>query len=695
MKTLPILPMLTTLILDETRLQTFIDANPQPKLSSISLLGTPLIQYEFLQLMCVIVFGDSISEVNGQILDDNTINIGKELRPRVQDYLKKGWIIYCYCPLCIVNPQNNQTINLTSTELKANQLSSAMPLPDLVSCPPFKFPTKSEVISESISGYYKAQSGESDNTKQNNRVTSRGIESNHRRSHRKKKHTHLWSVSNTMDNTSESDSNTMIVDTIVISSGDSSPNSDIFVFQSNPQTKQRKPTPQNNPQSVALQIDNKEPPRSPSHYKAPPVRKLSTTDAHESENKVPLTSNLKNQATSPSPNRKRLDYDAPPLSANLLPKAPPLKKTLDHPSDFQDEDDNNEPVNNSPTSTPRSKKKKKKSKKKNMISMPILSPKSPPPLPIPQSLEFEPASSSMQPSEALPATPTTLKPISPLVTPRPPEIKNVFPIDDKPEEEEQEKPKPEVKPKSPKKSAPKRKLHKKKKAKKSAKKKSSKSGKSDKSNKSQKQETKSSKSQSSYVDEGESYADEEEESYNSRKASENEEPQQSILDFGTLKIEPPSQEEQAKPKEKKRKSVSSEPELPDTPILDSPRKKRKRVRRTKTLIGGSRQKVRVSGHTEVFETDDDGYEDDDPPVFKKVNFFDLIGVDPDSGDEYLSQDESSHKEEEEIQGPDDLIAELRAEGRRMFYQMRTVETSTLEEMEKFVSSYVRSSLKKM
>ncbi|EAX95709.1 hypothetical protein TVAG_256500 [Trichomonas vaginalis G3] len=673
--------------------------------------------------MCVIVFGDSISEVNGQILEEVTINTGKELRPRVQDYLKNGWIIYSYCPLCIVNTKTNQTINLTSQELKSNALASSNqnslpPIPDLVEFPPFKFPTKSEIISESNSGYSQLQSGESDNNRYKNQIISRSIESTHKKKRHRKKHTHLWSVSNTMDNTSESDSSTMIVDTIVISSGDSSPNSEIFVNQANTTSNTRQSIPQNNAHTISGIYDQQDKKfYSTGNYIAPPVKLMQGSDVPNTLQGYTKNPVLVNEGTSPlHPSIKQslktnTNYVAPPLSQNYLQRLPPLSQwTLDHPSDFKDEkqtsnsqDTPNAPQINNPenVASKKSKKKKKKSKKRSKISIHSISKKDPPQLPIHVSLDFDP-SSSMHLSEGMPATPSALKTISPLVTPRAPEIQQVFPP---------QSPTPEQKPKTPKKA---RKSHKKKKSKKSSKQKSSKSGHSSKSEKSEKSDksnpvpkpekpaksSKSSKSDIKESDEEESYAGEESqyESYNSKKASENEELSQSILDFGTIKIEPAtSTEEEKTPKQKKkRKSVSSEPDLPDTPVLDSPRKKKKKfLRKPKTLVGGKRAKVKAAGHTEVFETDDDGYDDDDPPVFKKVNFFDLLGVDPDSGDEYLSQDESSHKEEEEIKGPDDLIAELRAEGRTMFYQMRTVETSTLEEMEKFVSSYVRSELKKM
>ena len=140
--------------------------------------------------------------------------------------------------------------------------------------------------------------------------------------------------------------------------------------------------------------------------------------------------------------------------------------------------------------------------------------------------------------------------------------------------------------------------------------------------------------------------------------------------------------------------------IPNKPIR---KKKKKIIKRRKPRTVENTQNVitrpilESTNHTEVFETEDDSSGDEDPPVFKKVDFFKLIGIEPDSGDEYLSQDESTqdHEEEEDIHGDEDIIEELKAQGRSKFYQVRTPETSTTEEMEKFVNNYVRESLKKM
>ena len=132
-------------------------------------------------------------------------------------------------------------------------------------------------------------------------------------------------------------------------------------------------------------------------------------------------------------------------------------------------------------------------------------------------------------------------------------------------------------------------------------------------------------------------------------------------------------------------------------------KPRKKLRKKKAI-----PQVAVTedeGCTEIFETDDgDSGADSDPPVFKKVNFFKLIGIEPDSDDEFLSQDDTSNplsdidfdkefgSDKSDVQVTQEELEEIRAKGRQKFYQIRTVETSTLEEMEKFVSSYVKAVL---
>lgn len=181
-----------------------------------------------------------------------------------------------------------------------------------------------------------------------------------------------------------------------------------------------------------------------------------------------------------------------------------------------------------------------------------------------------------------------------------------------------------------------------------------------------------------------------------------------ITGYNSIKNSTVSKNVQRKKKCVKKRNIKNSPDhgLIQPTVADTGKKKRPRKpKEAKKLTSFNKQistankrlsrpRVAYEGRAEVYETDDD-LEDSDPSVFEKVNFFKLIGIDPDSDDEYLTGDEfDKNHEEEGIEGPEDLIAQLKAQARARFYQMRTVETSTLDEMEKFVAAYVRQALEK-
>lgn len=83
-----------------------------------------------------------------------------------------------------------------------------------------------------------------------------------------------------------------------------------------------------------------------------------------------------------------------------------------------------------------------------------------------------------------------------------------------------------------------------------------------------------------------------------------------------------------------------------------------------------------------------------------MSFFKLIGVEPDSDDKYMSQDDEEEVDDDVIDASlynvtPEVINDLRIEARQQFYKMRTTQTSTLEEMEKFVTKYVKLRLENM
>lgn len=717
-KNLPALPILQEIILDYTDIKNFEDAQPQPRLSSISLLNTPICQCPFLSLMCVIVFGNSVKEVNGKILEEIEINTGIQIRAQVISYITRGWLIYSYQPLCIFNSKTNekkcltQNCNVPPPILIPNQ--NCTPLPDIVDFPNFKFPTRADVSDtptptyphnyfdsgESVSEQNSVHRGESSKGDARSRKSSSSKSSKRSRrkqketttaknnKSRKKSKTKLASETNTFE--ASDDSSTTLVDTIIISSSTDHTSSDDG-------EKIPKPTFITHEQSKQTNMPSLD---YSKRYKAPPVKKLvgqQNTDLLNTESLSPLSK------MSPKTHSPHIQHNIN-QPAVFLSNAPPLipiglrmssNNTLTRGNDSTYSSSNDGQVAYIlPPKEEEVKKRKRKTKQRKHKKHG--SKKSPPALDLPPSggdsepepfvnrdedvkergvvqhrrlLQSDFESDSDYGTEiSSPSTGGTLHSLSSFVS------SDVSNFTDENSQSTNN---------------------------------SSANSNSSSTIKEEEEEKKEEKKHHHRHHHHHHHHDQKESKNNKKEKQENTEKENKdvpvlIRDFGTIKIEPaaPEPKKQKKKKQERRPSQPEEPEIPNTPFLDSPKKttKRKRLRLKKkeprTLAGkGKSSKVMNDTQTEIFETDD--YDDDDPSYFKKVNFFKLIGIKPDSNDEYFSQDESNPVEEEEIIGPDEIVAELRKRGRDEFYKLRTVETSTLEEMDKYVSKYVREMLKRM
>ena len=111
--TMPKLPLLRRLCLDNTRISSFQKCQSQSKLSSISVINTPLEKYTHLNIMCVIALGDRIRRVNGKSLTSEEIHFGNVYRSKLQPYLQNGYMLLDIDPIKLFNKQTQDTKYIT------------------------------------------------------------------------------------------------------------------------------------------------------------------------------------------------------------------------------------------------------------------------------------------------------------------------------------------------------------------------------------------------------------------------------------------------------------------------------------------------------------------------------------------------------------------------------------------------------
>ena len=669
LSSLPQIPTLEELYLDGTRILSFESALPQPNLRIISFENTPICKCSFLSFMCVIVFGNKVQKVNDRFLNDLEINACNQIKNRIYQYLTQGWVMYSYEPLCVYNYKTKETLCL-STE-------------DTVFQPAPKIPSINTIPStqqEQTSSNYLDQS------------------SIKRRKKRKKHRNEPFSLDNipkakpklftvspkSISLESESDSTTFVATIVFSSETDQSSDSDVPISYMNTSKKIQPPNIRrdlNPQQQLVLKPDaiinslDKSYPYSPqknisrtneisdlSHDQQLPRMKLFPPPLQEQrennqQNVINLTDEeeaILRKASNPVPLN-------PPAQLNPY-EAAMIQPTL--------------VIEGKGEKRKRSKKPRRRKRRHTKKTHSNASSQRPPPfLSIPPAIQMPlvDVTQPITPFEPFYATPKPQKSPkhkSPLTSPKPSPRKHETPKESPRKEQKQQKSNESPKPK--KQATP------------------------QKAQKNVKQETKSPKTKPIKENKTLPKAPPLPPTATPQVITKGDSSNNSNYSGNVAMSGKP---EKTKPKEEPASlgGISK-------PLLDKKKRRRKIIKKKhpRTLEGGLSKKntykpiIQPNTHTEVFETEDDSENDNDPPIFKKVDFFKLIGVEPDSGDEYLSQDESTESEDEsEIEGDDDIIEELKAQGRQKFYQVRTPETSTTDEMEKFVNSYVRESLKNM
>ena len=102
-KGLPKLHNLKKLDLRGTKINSFENCNYQINLTHLIYIDTPLINYQYGELMSIIVFGDLLTNINFKVINPNIKDFAIINRTKILPFLLKNWIIISNNPLKLLN----------------------------------------------------------------------------------------------------------------------------------------------------------------------------------------------------------------------------------------------------------------------------------------------------------------------------------------------------------------------------------------------------------------------------------------------------------------------------------------------------------------------------------------------------------------------------------------------------------------
>ena len=108
----PTFPLLKSLRLEDTKIDSFKGALMQPSLTHINLALSPISANKFLIEMCLIVFGNQLISINGFKISNSQINYANAAREYLLPELKMGWVLTSKNPIRLMNPFNRQRKSL-------------------------------------------------------------------------------------------------------------------------------------------------------------------------------------------------------------------------------------------------------------------------------------------------------------------------------------------------------------------------------------------------------------------------------------------------------------------------------------------------------------------------------------------------------------------------------------------------------
>ena len=108
-------PKLINLKMDNTQLESLENANLLVSLNQFSCLNTPLakkVKQNLLQIMCLVVFGQSIRVINGKCVTEENREKAKKVAEKIKPQLTRGYLLVSYEPLAISRPGSKDFIEV-------------------------------------------------------------------------------------------------------------------------------------------------------------------------------------------------------------------------------------------------------------------------------------------------------------------------------------------------------------------------------------------------------------------------------------------------------------------------------------------------------------------------------------------------------------------------------------------------------
>lgn len=109
---LPKFHCLVRLSLDGTLIYTFEGVVDQPRLSSVSLINTPISTLQYFRLMASVAFGRSVVVINGEPLSILDETLRDTYGPIIKSWIFQGYVVISIEPLVLYNPKTKEKRNI-------------------------------------------------------------------------------------------------------------------------------------------------------------------------------------------------------------------------------------------------------------------------------------------------------------------------------------------------------------------------------------------------------------------------------------------------------------------------------------------------------------------------------------------------------------------------------------------------------
>lgn len=116
---IPSLPHLEKLTCRDTNISTFAGVREQPSLYSLDMRDSPISSYKFFNAMASIVFGRSLTIINGTFISSSDETVRDSIGPMIRSKLTRGLILVETNPVTLYDPQADKEMVINLPEGKS------------------------------------------------------------------------------------------------------------------------------------------------------------------------------------------------------------------------------------------------------------------------------------------------------------------------------------------------------------------------------------------------------------------------------------------------------------------------------------------------------------------------------------------------------------------------------------------------